>query len=189
MNHQADQTPKIIVYEFLYTSIGQAIAAYSPNELFAALANPVLIGCGLIPFSGVLVPYSQMQVFWRYWLYYLNPFNYLIGALVTPVTWDVQVKCLKSELTSIPLPSNSTCGEYMSDFLSTAAGYVVDPTSSTSCEYCSYSQGSEYLETLNINHKYYGWRDVGITALFCISSYWLVFIMMKLRSKATKTAS
>jgi hypothetical protein len=41
---------------------------------------------------------------------------------------------------------------------------------------------------MNINERYYGWRDVGITALFCISSYALVFLMMKLRSKATKTA-
>lgn len=149
-----------IVYEFLYTSIGQAIAAYSPNELFAAMANPVLIGCGLIPFSGVLVPYSEIQVFWRYWLYYINPFTYMVGALVSPVTWDVKVKCKNSELAKIPLPSNSTCGEYMSDFLSSASGYLVDPSSTTSCEYCEYSVGSEYLKTLNINHKYDGWRDV-----------------------------
>ncbi|KUI62882.1 Brefeldin A resistance protein [Cytospora mali] len=167
---------------------GQAIAAYSPNELFAALANPVLIGCGLIPFSGVLVPYAQMQAFWRYWLYYLNPFGYLIGALVTPVAWDTTVECLKSELTNIPLPSNATCGEYMSDFLAASSGYVVDPSSTTTCEYCPYSKGADYLKTLNIKAAYYGWRDVGITALFCISSYGLVFLMMKLRSKATKTA-
>ena len=30
--------------------------------------------------------------------------------------------------------------------------------------------------------------QVGITALFCLSSYALVFLMMKLRSKATKKA-
>ena len=148
------------VYEFLYTSIGQAIAAYSPNELFAALANPVLIGCGLIPFAGVFVPYGQMQPFWRYWLYYLDPFGYLIGALVTPVAWDTAVTCLKSELTSIPLPSNTTCGDYMSDFLASSTGYVVDPTSETSCEYCAYEKGADYLKTLNINARYYGWRDV-----------------------------
>ncbi|KAK7732557.1 hypothetical protein SLS53_008444 [Cytospora paraplurivora] len=180
---------EMLFYEFLYTSIGQAIAAYSPNELFAALANPVLIGCGLIPFSGVLVPYDQMQEFWRYWLYYLNPFSYMVGALVTPVAWDAKVECLKSELANIPLPSNTTCGEYMSDFLASATGYVVDPSSATSCEYCEYRKGSDYLKTLNINARYYGWRDVGITALFCVSSYALVFLMMKLRSKATKTAN
>lgn len=148
------------VYELLYTSIGQAIAAYAPNELFAALANPILIGAGLILFNGVLVPYSQMQSFWRYWLYYLDPFNYLIGALVTPVAWDVVVTCQESELTYIPLPSNSTCGEYMESFLAEQAGYLVDPSSTSSCAYCEYSTGADYLRTLNINARYYGWRDV-----------------------------
>lgn len=37
------------VYEYLYTAIGQAIAAYSPNEYFAFLANPIVIGT--IPFQ------------------------------------------------------------------------------------------------------------------------------------------
>lgn len=153
-------TDRFTVYELLYTSIGQAIAAYAPNELFAALANPVLIGAGLILFNGVLVPYSQMQSFWRYWLYYLDPFNYLIGALVTPVAWDVVVTCKESELTYIPLPANSTCGEYMASFLTEQAGYVVDPSSMSQCAYCEYSTGADYLKTLNINARYYGWRDV-----------------------------
>ena len=52
-------TNKKIVYEFLYTSIGQAIAAYAPNEYFAAVMNPVLIGAGLVSFCGVVVPYSR----------------------------------------------------------------------------------------------------------------------------------
>ncbi|KAK6212499.1 hypothetical protein LQW54_005273 [Pestalotiopsis sp. IQ-011] len=180
---------QMILYEFLYTSIGQAIAAYSPNDFFAALANPIIIGAALVNFCGVVVPYSYIQPFWRYWLYYLDPFNYLIGGLLEPVVWDVVVQCKDSELTTIPLPSNATCGEYMADFLSTEAGYVVDSSSTSSCQYCPYSSGADYLRTLNINERYYGWRDVGITALFCISSYVLVFLMMKLRTKATKTAS
>jgi ATP-binding cassette, subfamily G (WHITE), member 2, SNQ2 len=142
----------------------QAIAAYSPNAYFAALVNPILIGCGLILFCGVVVPYSQIQAFWRYWLYYLDPFTYLIGALLTPVAWDTNVVCESSELTNIPLPSNSTCGDYMFDFLSQNAGYVVDPTSTTSCAYCPYTTGADYLKTLNIKAKYYGWRDVSFTS-------------------------
>ena len=31
------------VYELLYTSIGQAIAAYAPNVYFAAISNPLLL--------------------------------------------------------------------------------------------------------------------------------------------------
>jgi ATP-binding cassette subfamily G (WHITE) protein 2 (SNQ2) len=65
-------------YEMLYTGIGkslvqvcadmkaQFIAAYSPNAPFAALLIPVVIAV-LVTFSGVLVPYSQLTVFWKYW--------------------------------------------------------------------------------------------------------------------------
>ncbi|KAL9944680.1 hypothetical protein ACHAP6_007539 [Verticillium nonalfalfae] len=179
---------EMILYEFLYTSIAQAIAAYSPNEYFAALANPLIVGTALINFCGVVVPYARIQAFWRYWLYYLDPFTYLMGALLQPVIWDVEVECKASELTHIDLPQNTTCGEYMDDFLAINAVYVTDITNQTRCAYCPYSTGADYLRTMNINEKYYGWRDVGITALFCISSYGLVFLMMKLRTKATKTA-
>ncbi|KAK6837992.1 hypothetical protein PG987_006273 [Apiospora arundinis] len=179
---------EMVLYEFLYTSIGQAIAAYSPSEVFAALANPVFIGAGLINFCGVVVPYSQIQAFWRYWIYWLDPFTYLIGGLLEPVVWDVKVQCKPNELTKIPVPPNSTCGTYLADFLSASGGYVVDPSAVDTCEYCAYTSGADYLRTMNINESYYGWRDVGITALFCISSYGLVFLMMKLRSKATKKA-
>ncbi|CRK34697.1 hypothetical protein BN1723_014897 [Verticillium longisporum] len=93
-----------------------------------------------------------------------------IRTLNSPVIWDVEVECKASELTHIDLPQNTTCGEYMDDFLAINAGYVTDITHETSCAYCPYNTGADYLRTMNINGKYYGWRDVGITALFCISS-------------------
>ncbi|RDW56738.1 ABC multidrug transporter [Coleophoma cylindrospora] len=179
---------QMILYELLYTALGQAIAAYSPNEYFAALANPIVLGAALINFCGIVVPYKQIPVFWRYWMYWLDPFTYLVGGLLEPILWNVKVTCHASELTEISLPSNTTCGDYMASFLSSNAGYVVDPANSTACSFCPYSSGSDYAKTLNINASYYGWRDVGITALFCISTYGLVFLMMKVRNKATKTA-
>lgn len=54
----------MLIYEFIYTSLGQAIAAYAPNAVFAALANPLALGT-LVFFCGVFVPYSQIQPFWR----------------------------------------------------------------------------------------------------------------------------
>ncbi|KAJ8132750.1 hypothetical protein O1611_g874 [Lasiodiplodia mahajangana] len=153
---------QMLLYEFLYTSIGQAIAAYSPNAYFAALANPLIVGT-LIQFCGVFVPYSHLQAFWRYWLYYLNPFNYLVGGLLVPVAWDTEVQCKASELTSIPLPPNTTCGDYMADFLSQYPGYVTDAGNTTMCSYCPYSTGADYLRTLNFQERYYGWRDLANT--------------------------
>jgi hypothetical protein len=55
-----------VMYEFLYTAIGQSIAAYTPNAVFASLINPLVI-VTLVSFCGVVVPYSQIQPFWRYW--------------------------------------------------------------------------------------------------------------------------
>ena len=146
----------------MYTSIGQAIAAYSPNDYFAALANPIIIGAGLINFCGVVVPYSQIQPFWRYWLYYLDPFTYLIGGLLEPVVWDVEVQCKTDEMARIPLPSGNgtTCADYMADFVAEHGGYLLDPTATDSCSYCAYNTGADYLREMNINEKYYGWRDV-----------------------------
>ncbi|KAF4772381.1 hypothetical protein N7455_007667 [Penicillium solitum] len=180
---------QMIFYEFLYTPIGQAIAAYAPNEYSASLVNPLVLGAGLVGFCGVVVPYEQINVFWRYWMYYLDPFTYLIGGLLGEVLWDAPVKCADNEWTSVDLPNNQTCGSYMESFIETAGGYVRDVASTTSCHYCQYSVGSEYAPQFNLKAKYYSWRDTGITALFCITTYICVFIMMKLRSKKTKTAS
>ncbi|KAK4038643.1 ABC-2 type transporter-domain-containing protein [Parachaetomium inaequale] len=179
---------QMIFYEFLYTSLGQAIAAYAPNEYFAAISNPLLLGCGLISFCGVVVPYTAMQPFWKYWLYYLDPFNYLIGGLLGTIVWDVQVKCKPKEFTSFDPPAGQTCGAYMADFLRSNAGYVENGNATSACRYCPYEMGADYAKTFNLNEKYYAWRDSGITALFCISSYALVILMMKLRSKKTKSA-
>ncbi|KAA8642482.1 hypothetical protein EYZ11_001053 [Aspergillus tanneri] len=178
---------QMIFYEFLYTSIGQAIAAYSPTEYFAATMNPLLIGAGLISFCGVVVPYSQIQPFWRYWMYYLDPFTYLVGGLLGEVLWDVKVKCRPEELVHFSAPSGQTCGDYVSRFLADGTGSVVN-SNTTDCAFCKYSTGAEYAKTFNMKEKYYSWRDTGITALFCITSYALVFLMMKLRSKKTKSA-
>lgn len=55
-----------VMYECLYTGIGQMIAAYVPNAVFALLVNPLVITT-LVSFCGVMVPYSQIEPFWRYW--------------------------------------------------------------------------------------------------------------------------
>lgn len=115
----------------------------------------------MISFCGVVVPYSQMQPFWRYWMYYLDPFTYLVGGLLTEVLWDVPVKCLDSEYTTFSAPDGQTCGEYMADFLSSNAGYLRDENATSICEFCQYATGADYARTFNLQEKYYGWRDVG----------------------------
>jgi ABC-type multidrug transport system permease subunit len=85
----------MIIYEFMYTGIGQFVAAYAPNAIAASLINPLVITM-LTNFCGVLVPCSQITEFWRYWMYYLNPFTYLMGGLLTFTLWDKEVVCKES---------------------------------------------------------------------------------------------
>jgi ATP-binding cassette subfamily G (WHITE) protein 2 (SNQ2) len=168
---------QMTLYEFLYTGIGQFIAAYAPNAVFAALVNPLLISV-LVSFCGVLVPYAQITAFWRYWLYYLNPFNYLIGGLVTPVLWDVQVQCTQEEYGILDPPAGSTCAAYLGDFVSQGSGYINNPDATAACEYCPYSRGSEFLQPYNLTRRVYTWRDICLTFLFVLSSYALVFLLL-----------
>jgi len=179
----------MLMYEFVYTGIGQAIAAYAPNAVFAALANPVVIGV-LVSFCGVLVPYAQINVFWRYWIYWLNPFNYLMGSLLVFTTWDADVQCTPEEFAVFDTPHGQSCAAYLQNYLEGMGrgSNLVNPDATSGCMVCQYASGADYLRTLNLEQYYFGWRDAAIVALFAISSYACVYALMKLRTKASKKA-
>lgn len=180
----------MLMYEFLYTGIGQFVAAYAPNATAAALINPLVIFT-LVGFCGVLVPYSVITEFWRYWLYWINPFNYLMGAMLVFTIYDTPVECKESELALFDPPANATCAEYLGDYLQGPLGSganLLNPDASTGCQVCQYTYGSDYLRTLNLPEYYYGWRDAAIVVIFVISSYGLVYLLMKLRTKKSKKA-
>lgn len=177
----------MLLYEGVYTGIGQFISAYAPNAVFATLTNPLILGT-LVSFCGVLVPYAQIQEFWRYWIYYLNPFNYLMGSLLVFTVFDSEIECKESEFATFDPPNGSTCIDYLAGYLQGmgARSNLVNPSATENCQVCQYTRGSDYLFNLNLQDYYYGWRDTGIVALFMFSSYALVYVLMKLRTKASK---
>ncbi|RMZ85443.1 hypothetical protein DV737_g853, partial [Chaetothyriales sp. CBS 132003] len=179
----------MLMYEFIYTGIGQFIAAYAPNAMFASLVTPLLLGT-LISFCGVLVPYGQIQAFWRYWMYYLNPFTYLMGSLLAFPLFQRPVRCKEDEFSTFNPPSNQTCGDYLTEYMSTlgARANLTNPDAVSDCRVCQYRTGSDYLYTLNLKDYFYGWRDAAIVVLFAISSYAMVYLMMRLRTKQAKKA-
>ncbi|PNP75260.1 hypothetical protein FNYG_11403 [Fusarium nygamai] len=177
----------MLMYEFIYTGIGQFIAAYAPNEVFASLVNPLLLTV-LVSFCGVLVPYSNIQNFWKYWLYYINPFNYLMGSMLTFDMWGSDVKCKESEFARFSPPNGTTCGEYLKEWLTHVPSKLINPDATEECKVCTYSKADDYLKTLNLKSYSYAWRDAGITAVFVFTSYALVYILMKLRTKTSKKA-
>lgn len=179
----------MLCYEFFYTGLGQFVAAYAPNAVAATLVNPILIGT-LVSFCGVLVPYQEITAFWRYWLYWMDPFNYLMGSMLTFTLWDKEINCSANETALFQPAGNQTCGQYLNSYLE-GPGYAANlwnPDATSDCRVCQYKTGSDYLKTLNLNHYYFGWRDTGIVVIFVFSSYALVYLLMKLRTKQTKTA-
>lgn len=179
----------IVCYEFVYTGIGQFVAAYAPNAVFAALINPVIISV-LVSFCGVLVPYESIQQFWRYWLYYIDPFNYFTGSLLVFSTFDVEVSCTSREFALFDTPNNQTCAEYLAAFLAGPGSRtnLINPDATAGCKVCQYRRGGDYLATLGLTEYDDGWRDAAIVVIFAISSYVMVYALMKLRTKASKKA-
>jgi ABC-type multidrug transport system permease subunit len=114
-----------------------------------------------------------------------------MSSLLIFTTWDATVSCKPSELAVFDPAPNQSCAEYLSPYRSSAAGKgvnLLNPNATTQCEVCQYRSGADFLRTLNLAEEYYGWRNAGIVVLFSISSYALVYLMMKLRTKVTKTA-
>ncbi|ENH73484.1 ABC transporter ATP-binding protein/permease PDR18 [Fusarium oxysporum f. sp. cubense race 1] len=179
----------MIMYEFLYTGIGQFIAAYAPNAVFASMVNPLIIST-MISFCGVLVPYSELQAFWRYWIYYLNPFTYLMGSLINFALFDKTIECTDSELAIFNPPANESCGKFLFNYLQGpgSGSNLLNPDATSDCRVCQYASGTDYLYTLNVKDFYYAWSDAAIVVIFVLSSYGLVYGFMKLRTKATKKA-
>lgn len=124
-------------------------------------------------------------------MYYLNPFNYLMGSLLVFTVFDVPVRCSQDEFAVFDTPNaGQTCASYLADYLSGpgSRSNLTNPEATSGCKVCQYSRGSDYLYMLNLKDYYYGWRDAAIVVLFGVSSYAMVYLLMKLRTKRSKTA-
>ncbi|CAL5869958.1 uncharacterized protein PFLUO_LOCUS4191 [Penicillium psychrofluorescens] len=167
---------------FLFaTSWGQWIAALSADSLVAATLMPFfIIMCEL--FNGVLRPHSQMPAFWKFTMYYITPFTYWIGGVLTAVLRGTPVICSQSELTIFESPQNMTCGEYAGPWLSSkGVGYLSNPDSSRKCGYCEYSWGDDYLSGIGLDSSKI-WPYFGIFLAFTVSNYLMVYLLVYVRS-------
>jgi ABC-type multidrug transport system permease subunit len=101
-------------------------------------------------FNGVVRPYTSMPVFWKYWMYWVNPATYWVGGMLAATLDGAPVECAPQETAQFNPPPDQTCWEYAGAFATTAGGYLVNPNATTVCQYCPYSSGNQYLQTLNI---------------------------------------
>jgi ATP-binding cassette subfamily G (WHITE) protein 2 (SNQ2) len=167
----------ILAYQVFQLLLGLFMMALSP-DLGTAGNVLVFLVCTFNWFNGIIVPYAQIQVFWRYWLYYLSPFTYFLGGAITAVVENVQVNCNTKDLTHFSPPTGLTCGQYASQWATTVNAQLLNPTALTNCSVCKWTTGNQYLEQFNLGSgQFLGnkWEYFGIFILFTSVNLFLVY--------------
>ncbi|KAL2166769.1 hypothetical protein VTG60DRAFT_2167 [Thermothelomyces hinnuleus] len=166
-----------LLFFLFQSSWGQWICAWAPS--FTVISN--ILPCFLVIFclfNGVVVPHTQLNVFWKFWLYYLNPSSYWVSGVLSATLAGRAVRCTPAEAAHFNPPSGQTCLEFAGDFVRQAdRGYLVNPNATSDCAYCPYVDGTEFLETIGISPDT-KWRSFGIFLVFCFTNWMLVYFFI-----------
>ncbi|KAL6410855.1 atpase [Ilyonectria robusta] len=165
-----------VLFFIFVDSWGQWVCAFAPS--FTVISNVLpffFVMFGL--FNGVVRAYGALPVFWRYWMYWVNPSTYWIGGVLAATLNNAPVRCDPQETAKFDAPPNQTCKDYAGEFAQSAGGYLLNPDATSGCQYCPYSNGNQFLKTLNIEADE-KWRDFGIFLAFCISNWMLVYFFI-----------
>lgn len=120
----------------------------------------------IVSFSGIVQPKDLMPGFWTF-MNKVSPYTYIIQNLVASFLHKRSVHCADSELSKGAPPEGQTCGEFMNAFIERAGGYLVDPDSTTQCEYCQYTNADQYLATIQTSYSNI-WRNVGFFCAYIV---------------------
>ncbi|GAD91436.1 ABC drug exporter AtrF [Paecilomyces variotii No. 5] len=164
---------------FLFqASWGQWICAFAPS--FTVISNVLPFFFVMVNlFNGIVRPYSAYPVFWKYWMYYVNPTTWWLRGVLSSTLPGTEVVCAPQEATHFNPPPGQTCAQYAGRFVSEIArsGYLSNPNATSDCSYCAYRNGEEYMQTLNV-HNGDKWRCFGIFLAFCIINWFLVYFFI-----------
>ncbi|KAL1388614.1 ABC-2 type transporter-domain-containing protein [Phyllosticta capitalensis] len=164
----------VMAFEIYYLSFGQAVAAFSPNELMASLLVPIFF-LFIISFCGIMVPYASLTSFCKSWMYWATPYTYLVEPLVALVTHDLPVRCDAQELANFTAPPGQSCNAYADPYVAAVGSGYVQTNADGSCAYCRFKNGDEFAATFNIYHSHI-WRDYGIFWIFIAFNIALTFL-------------
>lgn len=171
----------MILFHLYATSWGQWITALTPTYPITANIIPFfIIMCET--FNGILRPYSQIPVFWRYTMYYLNPFTYWIGGVLSATMTGFKIQCEQAELSRFLKPAAVTCRGYVEEWLTEAGGYVVELPGGEECGYCKYEDADKYLRGINVEPGTQ-WSRLGIFSVFVVMNMVLVYIIMAVKAR------
>lgn len=124
-------------------SLAQLCAALMPGLNAAFTANGFFFMFVNL-FSGTLSPIPVTPSGWR-WYYKVSPLFYLSEGVTSDLLYGLDISCDASETSIFQTPANTTCRDYAAEFLSSATGYLLNPDSTSDCQYCRYKDGQSYV--------------------------------------------
>ncbi|KAM5361174.1 hypothetical protein ACJZ2D_013256 [Fusarium nematophilum] len=161
----------------LFTStFSHFVIAWIPTpESAGVLASLLWMLC--IAFCGVGVPYHDIPKFWTF-MYRASPGTYLISGIMSTAVAGSDVTCANNEVLSMAAPANMTCGDFMGPFVKEAGGYLLNPSSSDSCQYCSLASTDQFLDRFQIEYSdrwwHFGllWVYIAFNVAATLGFYW-----------------
>ncbi|KAJ3100384.1 hypothetical protein HDU97_002259 [Phlyctochytrium planicorne] len=155
-------------------SFGQMMASLAPNLQIASSIVPLCTSI-LSLFSGVTVPYNSMPLFYRNWLYWIDPYHYFIETLFVNDLHNLALSCDDRSTVRVTPPTNTTCETYFKPYLTKAPGYLMGTDSLTgTCRYCPMSMGDTMF--LNFSWSFENrWRNVFILLGFFVFNRLMTF--------------
>ena len=167
------------------------IAGIETAETAGNVAN-LLFSLSLL-FCGVLVGPTAMPGFWIF-MYRVSPFTYLVEALLAASVARAPVTCASNEYVHFNAPPETTCGQYLNQYIAAAGGYLEDP-GANNCSFCQISSTDTYLADVSIYFSHV-WRDFGILFAYIIFNilgalaiYWLARVPKKSKKEEAIVAS
>ncbi|GAA5917429.1 hypothetical protein JCM6882_008659 [Rhodosporidiobolus microsporus] len=88
-------------------------------------------------------------------------------GLVSNELHGLEVSCRSSEFRVFDPPAGQTCSEWAGAYVSVAGGYLADLNATSGCQYCQYSSGDGFLQTMSLEYSKRG-RDIGVFTAYCI---------------------
>ncbi|EGV64446.1 hypothetical protein CANTEDRAFT_97782 [Yamadazyma tenuis ATCC 10573] len=139
-------------------------------------------------FCGVLAGPDFLPGFWIF-MYRANPMTYLIQGILSAGLANTEVVCGAKELLHFDPPSGQTCGDYMSSYISTAGGNVINPSATEGCKFCTMKSTNAFLASVSSVYSE-RWRNFGIFIGFIainiigtVFCYWLARVPKGNKSK------
>ncbi|OQE43412.1 hypothetical protein PENCOP_c003G07407 [Penicillium coprophilum] len=166
-----------ILFFLFQASWGQWVCAFAPS--FTVISNVLPFFFVMVNlFNGIVRPYADYPVFWKYWMYYVNPVTWWLRGVLSAVLPQVKIECTSLEATHFNPPSGQTCDAYAGDFVDSAkVGYLVNPKATADCQYCPFTDGAQYMANLNV-HNDDKWKCFGIFLAFVIINWALVYFFI-----------